>query len=126
MLEYEDNIIYEIGNNTITARYKETWELMLCREIRYSFQDSCIVFPNVWDFLASHCYKEYGIAKCSPNDKFDKQFGKKLARERLVTRYNHMRFMYFKMVGHNINKSFRIVLNKRLKYYEASRYKKEG
>lgn len=39
---------------------------------------------------------------------------------------NRMRFRYFKSVGHNINKSFRIVLNKRLKYYEASRYKKEG
>ena len=126
MLEREGNIIYEISDSTVTARYTETWELMLGREINASFQGTCIVFPNVWDFMACHCYKEYGTAKCSPNDKFDKQFGKKLARERLVTRYNRMRFMYFKAVGHNINKSFRIVLNKRLKYYEASRYKKEG
>ena len=130
MIEYshKDNIIYDIKDNIVTARYTETWERMLCREIISSFQGSNIVFvfPNVWDFLACHCYKEYGIAKCSPNDKFDKQFGKKLARERLVTRYNRMRFMYFKTVGHNINKSFKIVLNKRLKYYEASRYKKEG
>lgn len=126
MLEYEGNIIYEISDNTITARYTATWEFMLCKELKASFQDSCIIFPSVWDFLACHCYKEYGTAKCSPNDKFDKQFGKKLARERLVTRYNRMRFMYFKTVGHNINKTFRIVLNKRLKYYEASMYKKEG
>ena len=126
MLEYEGNIIYDISDNTITARYKATWGFMLCKELKASFQDSCIIFPSVWDFLACHCYKEYGTAKCSPNDKFDKQFGKKLARERLVTRYNRMCFMYFKTVGHNINKSFRIVLNKCLKYYEASMYKKEG
>lgn len=126
MLEYEGNIIYDISGNTITARYKATWEFMLCKELKASFQDSCIIFPSVWDFLEYHCYKEYGKAKCSPNDKFDKQFGKKLARERLVTRYNRMRFMYFKELGRNINKTFRIVLNKRLKYYEASTYKKEG
>lgn len=126
MIEYEGNIIYEVDENTVTARYKETWERMLCREINSTFQDSNIVFPIVWDFLACHCYKEYGIAKCSPNDKFDKQFGKKLARERLTTKYNRMRFMYFKELGRNINKTFRIVLNKRLKYYEASTYKKEG
>lgn len=126
MLEREGNIIYDISDNTITARYTATWEFMLCKELKASFQDSCIIFPSVWDFLACHCYKEYGTAKCSPNDKFDKQFGKKLARERLVTKYNRMRFRYFKQVGHNINKTFRIVLNKRLKYYEASMYEKEG
>lgn len=126
MLEYEGNIIYDISGNTITARYKATWEFMLCKELKASFQDSCIIFPSVWDFLECRCYKEYGTAKCSPNDKFDKQFGKKLARERLVTRYNRMRFMYFKTVGHNINKSFRIVINKSLKYYKASTHKKEG
>lgn len=126
MIEREGNIIYEINGSTVTARYTEPWARMLCKEINSTFQDSNIVFPNVWDFMTCHCYKECGIAKCSPNDKFDKQFGKKLARERLVTKYNRMRFLYFKEVGHNINKAFRIVLNKRLKYYEASMYKKEG
>lgn len=126
MLEREGNIIYEIGDSTVTARYTETWELMLCREINASFQDTCIVFPNVWDFMACHCYKECGIAKCSPNDKFDKQFGKKLAKERLVTKYNRMRFMYFKKVRVIIKKAHKIVINKSLKYYKASTYKKEG
>lgn len=126
MLEREGNIIYEVDDNTVTARYTKPWGRMLCREINASFQDSCIVFPNVFDFIRCHQYKEYGIAKCSPNDEFDKQFGKKLARERLVTKYNRMRFRYFKQVGCNIYKAYRIILNKRLKYYEASRYKKEG
>ena len=126
MLEREGNIIYEISDSTVTARYTETWELMLCQEINASFQDTCIVFPNVWDFMACHCQKECGIAKCSPNDKFDKQFGKKLARERLVTRYNRMRLRYFMVVGRNINKAYRIVINKSLKYYKASTHKKEG
>lgn len=126
MIEREGNIIYEIVGNTVTARYAEPWGSMLYREIITSFKDSRIVFPSVFDFVSCHCYKECGIAKCSPNDKFDKKFGKKLARERLVTKYNRMRFRYFKQVGCNIYKSYRIILNKRLKYYEASRYKKEG
>lgn len=126
MIEREGNIIYEIVGNTITARYTGTWARMLYREINSTFQDSNVVSFNVWDFMACHCYKEYGIAKCSPNDKFDKQLGKKLAKERLVTKYNRMRFMYFKQVGRNLNEALRIVLNKRLKYYKASMYKKEG
>lgn len=126
MIEREGNIIYEIVDNTVTARYAEPWGSKLYREIIASFKDSRIVFPGVFDFASCHCYKECGIAKCSPNDKFDKKFGKKLARERLVTKYNRMRFLYFKEVGRNINKAFRVVLNKRLKYFEASRYKKEG
>ena len=126
MLEREGNIIYEVDENIVTARYKETWERMLCREINSTFQDSNVVFPNVWDFMACHCYKECGIAKCSPNDKFDKQFGKKLARERLVTKYNRMRFMYFKEVGKSVKKAHKILVDKSLKYYKASIYKKEG
>ena len=126
MIEREGNIIYEIDENTVTARYTEPWARMLCKEINSTFQDSNVVFPNVWDFMACHCYKECGIAKCCPNDKFDKQFGKKLARERLTTKYNRMRLRYFMVVGRNINKAYRIVINKSLKYYKASTHKKEG
>lgn len=126
MLEREGNIIYEIVDNTVIARYTEPWARMLCKEINSTFQDSNVVFPNVWDFMACHCYKECGIAKCSPNDKFDKQFGKKLARERLVTKYNRMRFMYFKEVGKSVKKAHKILVDKSLKYYKASIYKKEG
>lgn len=126
MLEREGIIIYEIDENTVIARYAEPWARMLCKEINSTFQDSNIVFPNVWDFMACHCYRECGIAKCCPNDKFDKQFGKKLAKERLVTKYNRMRFMYFKKVRVIIKKAHKIVINKSLKYYKASTYKKEG
>ena len=126
MLEREGNIIYEIDVNTVTARYTKPWGRMLCREINASFQDSCIVFPNVFDFIRCHQYKEYGIAKCSPNDEFDKQFGKKLARERLVTKYNRMRFRYFKEVGKSVKKAHKILVDKSLKYYKASTHKKEG
>ena len=126
MLEREGNIIYEIVGNTVTARYAEPWGSMLYREIIASFKDSRIIFPGVFDFISCHCYKEYGIAKCSPNDRFDKQFGKKLARERLVTKYSRMRFLYFKEVGKSVKKAHKILVDKRLKYYKASTHKKEG
>ena len=126
MLEREGNIIYEIDENIVTARYTEPWARMLCKEINSTFQDSNVVFLNVWDFMACHCYKECGIAKCSPNDKFDKQFGKKLARERLVTKYNRMRFVYFKEIGKSVKKVHKILVDKSVKYYKASMHKKEG
>lgn len=126
MLEREGNIIYEVDENIVTARYTELWARMLYREIITSFKDSRIVFPSVWDFMACYCYKEYGIAKCSPNDEFDKQFGKKLARERLVTKYNRMRYRYFRDIENILNKAHMLVSNKRWKYFGASIYKKEG
>lgn len=126
MLEREGNIIYEIDENTVIARYVDTWDIMLSEEMYKLFSTHTIAFLIPYYFIHSRQYKQCGIAKCSPNDEFDKQFGKKLARERLVTKYNRMRFMYFKEVGKSVKEVHKILVDKSLKYYKASIYKKEG
>ena len=126
MLEREGNIIYEIVGNTVTARYVDTWSTMLGKEICNSFPKTLTVLPSPVYFIYSHQYKECGIAKCSPNDKFDEEFGKKLTRERLVTKYNRMRFRYFKQVERILHPAHRIVFDKMVKYLKAITHKKEG
>lgn len=126
MIKREGNIIYEITTtNTVFARYKEPWERKMCREIMNTFRNFPnfhIILPNITEFLRWHCYKEYGEAKCHPTDKFDEEFGKKLAKKRLIAKFNRMRSLYFRDVEHTINKYHRIISNKRVKYYKASKY----
>ena len=126
MCEREGNIIYEIYENTIIARYVDTWSTMLGEELRNSFPETLSILPSPVYFIHYNQYKECGIAKCSPNDEFDKQFGKKLAKERLVTKYNRMRFLYFMHVACILHPAYRVVFDKMFKYFKAYMRKKEG
>ena len=65
-------------------------------------------------------YAECGKAKCHPDDKFDIEYGKKLARKRLVTKYNRMRFLFFKELDKYLASYHNIVSAKRDKYFLAS------
>ena len=65
-------------------------------------------------------YVECGKAKCHPDDKFDIEYGKELARKRLVTKYNRMRYLFFRELDRYIASYRSIILSKKDKYYIAS------
>ena len=60
------------------------------------------------------------IAKCHPDDKFDLEYGKKLARKRLVTKYNRMRYLFFRELDKYMASCRSITSAKRNKYFLAS------
>ena len=69
-------------------------------------------------FFMNNQYK--GVAKCMPEDTFDVEYGKKLSRKRLVTKYNRMRYLFFKEFDKYIASCHSITSAKRDKYFLAS------
>ena len=114
------DIYYEIDGNIVKARFTKSWTgkfaVELLRLNIYMFPIS----PKLKDFLLHINYDECGIAKCHPDDKFDLEYGKKLARKRLVTKYNRMRYLFFRELDKYMASCRSIISAKRNKYFLAS------
>ena len=111
------DIQYEIDENIVVARFKKPWVGKFATEL---LKLKIIITPKLKDFLLYMNYDECGKAKCHPNDKFDLEYGKKLARKRLVTKYNRMRYLFFKEFDKYIASCHSITSAKKNKYYIAS------
>ena len=111
------DIQYEIDENIVVARFKKPWVGKFATEL---LKLKIIITPKLKDFLLYMNYDECGKAKCHPNDKFDLEYGKKLARKRLVTKYNRMRYLFFREFDKYLVSCHNIVLAKRDKYFLAS------
>ena len=112
-----NGIQYEIDGNIVMARLKKPWVYTFLVEL--SKLDINIP-TKLSESLFCMDYNEWGIAKCHPNDKFDLEYGKKLARKRLVTKYSRMRYLFFRELDNYIASCHSITSAKRDKYFLAS------
>ena len=112
-----NGIQYEIDGNIIMARFKKPWVYTFLVEL--SKLDINIP-TKLSESLFCMKYNECGKAKCHPDDKFDIEYGKKLARERLMTKYSRMRYLFFKRFDKYLASCRSITSAKRDKYFLAS------
>ena len=87
-------IKYTVNNNTIIAEFRRDWIDTL---VEYCSNNTHIDYATlndiVYDYLLkveSDGLKPYGEAKCSPDDVFDEEIGKHIARTRLINKYNRV------------------------------------
>ena len=87
-------IKYTVNNNTVRAEFRRDWIDTLAE---YYFKNTYINYDTlrdvVYDYLLkveSDGFKPYGEAKCSPDDVFDEEIGKRIARTRLINKYNRV------------------------------------
>ena len=111
------DIQYEIDENIVVARFKKPWVGKFATEL---LKLKIIITPKLKDFLLYMNYDECGKAKCHPDDKFVLEYGKKLARKRLVTKYNRMRYLFFRELDKYMASCRSITSAKRDKYFLAS------
>ena len=111
------DIRYEVDGNMVMARFTKPWANKFFAEL---LKLDINIPTKLIDSLFCMKYNEWGIAKCHPDDKFDLEYGKKLARKRLVTKYNRMRYLFFRELDKYIASCRSITSAKRDKYYLAS------
>ena len=111
------DIRYEVDGNIVMAWFKKPWANKFFAEL---LKLDINIPTKLIDFLFCMKYNECGIAKCHPDDKFDLEYGKKLARERLIKKYCRMRYLFFKKLDNYIASCLSIVSTKMDKYYLAS------
>ena len=110
-------IYYDVDGNTVKARFKNPWVGKFSAEL---LRLGICVPLKLKVSLFHMNYVEYGKAKCHPDDKFDLEYGKKLARKRLMTKYNRMRYLFFRELDKYMASCRSITSAKRDKYYLAS------
>ena len=110
-------IYYDVDGNIVKARFKKPWANKFFAEL---LKLDINIPTKLIDYLFCMKYNEWGIAKCHPYDNFDVEYGKKLARKRLVTKYNRMRYLFFRELDNYIASCLSIVSTKMDKYYLAS------
>lgn len=110
-------IYYDVDGNIIRARFKKPWANKFFAEL---LKLDINIPIKLIDSLFCMKYNEWGIAKCHPDDNFDVEYGKKLARKRLVTKYNRMRYLFFRELDKYMASCRSITSAKRDKYFLAS------
>lgn len=111
------DIQYEINENIVIARFKKPWANKFFAEL---LKLDINIPIKLIDSLFCMKYNECGIAKCHPDDKFDLEYGKKLARRRLLKKYSRMRYLFLRELDNYIASCLSIVSTKMDKYYLAS------
>ena len=85
-------INYTVNNNTVIAEFRRDWVDTL---VEYYFKNTHINYDTLRDIVYDYLLKVendglkfYGEAKCSPDDVFDEEIGKQIAKTRLINKYN--------------------------------------
>lgn len=85
-------IKYIVNNNTVIAEFSRDWIDTL---VEYYFKNTHINYDTLRDIVYDYLLKVendglkfYGEAKCSPDDIFEEEIGKQIARTRLINKYN--------------------------------------
>lgn len=85
-------IKYNVNNNTVIAEFSCNWFDTLVEYYRENTNiDYIILYKIVDNYLIkveNDGFKPYGEARCSPDDVFDEEIGKQIARTRLLNKYN--------------------------------------
>lgn len=87
-------IKYFVNNNTVIAEFSRDWVDTL---VEYYFKSTHINYDTLRDIVYDYLLKVendglkfYGEARCSPDDVFDEDIGKHIARTRLINKYNRV------------------------------------
>ena len=88
-------IKYIVNNNTVRAEFsRDNWFDILVEYYRENtYIDYLILYGIVDNYLIkveNDGLKPYGVAKCSPDDVFDEDIGKQIAKTRLMNKYNRV------------------------------------
>ena len=85
-------IIYSRKNDTMVARFSATWIDKLKEYYRTHLNiDDDIIDCVVYKYITKaegDGFRAYAMAKCSPEDTFDAEIGKQIAKTRLINKYN--------------------------------------
>ena len=87
-------IIYSRKNDTMVARFSATWIDKLKEYYRTHLNiDDDIIDCVVYKYITKaegDGFRAYAMAKCSPEDTFDAEIGKQIAKTRLINKYNRV------------------------------------
>ena len=88
-------IIYKIKDNTVMATFSKGWRNSIYKHYKlnfkaYSFVNLLHIIFVKLEYLNDSGMKFYGEAKCHPEDTFDEDVGKELAKKRLLAKYNRV------------------------------------
>ena len=85
-------IKYTVDNNTVIAEFNRDWIDTL---VEYYLKNTHINYDTLRDIVYDYLLevendrlKFYGEAKCHPDDVFDEDIGKQIARTRLLNKYS--------------------------------------
>ena len=85
-------IKYIVNNNTVIAEFSRGWVGTL---VEYYINNTHIDYATLNDIVYDYIlkvendgFKPYGEAKCSPDDVFDEEIGKQIAKTRLLNKYS--------------------------------------
>ena len=85
-------IKYTVDNNTVIAEFNRDWVDTLAE---YYFKNTHINYDTLRDIVYDYLLKVendglkfYGESKCHPDDVFDEDIGKQIARTRLLNKYS--------------------------------------
>ena len=81
-----------MNNNAVIAEFSRDWVDTL---VEYYFKNTHINYDTLRDIVYDYLLKVendglkfYGEAKCSPDDIFEEEIGKQIAKTRLINKYN--------------------------------------
>ena len=87
-------IKYIVNKNTVRAEFSRNWfDTLVEYYMENIYIDHIILYRIVDNYLIkveNDGLKPYGEAKCSPDDVFDEEIGKHIARTRLINKYNRV------------------------------------
>ena len=87
-------IKYAVNNNTVIAEFRRDWVDTL---VEYYTNNTHINYATLNDVVYYYLlkvendgFKPYGEARCSPDDVFEEEIGKQIAKTRLINKYNRV------------------------------------
>ncbi len=115
-------IVYETHDNVVVAKFSQNGK-SLRRIWQDSLEDIYMNYTRDTDFCSSWTATELvnkilvdrklvGIAKCHPNDEFNLEDGKRIARENLINRFNLAKTQLKKELLYYIKHQVEIVKNR--------------
>lgn len=85
-------IKYTMNNNTVIAEFSRDWiDTLVEYYLKNTYIANSVFVDSVYEYMLkveSDGLKPYGEAKCSPDDVFDEDVGKHIAKTRLINKYN--------------------------------------
>ena len=85
-------IKYFLNNNTVIAEFRRDWiDTLVEYYTNNTYIDYVTIHDVVYDYLLkveNDGFRAYAMAKCSPDDLFDEDVGKHIAKTRLINKYN--------------------------------------
>ena len=85
-------IKYTVNKNTVRAEFSRDWiDTLVEYYLKNTYIANSVFVDVVYEYLIkveNDGLKPYGESKCSPDDVFDEEVGKHIAKTRLINKYN--------------------------------------